>query len=74
MVDLPDDHQDWMDIANLDELHEVPTQLAGNPYFLEGAPTAPSTLSEEEDPSEDEVDDKPEEVTESDDEGILQHA
>lgn len=54
MTNLPDDNPSWMQIADLDGLQEVPLHLAGDPYFLQDAPTVPTNFSEEEDPSEDE--------------------
>lgn len=70
MADVPDDQPQWMQIADPDELHEVPLYLAGDPYFPHDDLVAPVDFLEEEHPSEDEEEDDPEEDEESDDEGI----
>lgn len=71
MHDLPNKHPTWMEIADLDELHEVPLQLARDPYFLEDVLLTPTNLLEEEDSLEDKRDDDLEEVVDYDDEEIL---
>lgn len=71
MVDLLDVHPARMTLADPKDLHEVTLQLAGDPYFPEGAPVTLVDLSKEEDPSKEEEHD-PKEVEESNDEGILQ--
>ncbi|CAI9263731.1 unnamed protein product [Lactuca saligna] len=62
MVDLPDEHPNWMDITDPNELQRVSIQLAEDPYLLENAPATSKDLSEEEDLSEDEENNDIEEV------------
>ncbi|CAI9263732.1 unnamed protein product [Lactuca saligna] len=72
MAYLPDEHPNWMDIADPDELQRVSIQLVEDPYLLENTPTTLTDLSGEEDLSQDEEDNDIEEAKVSYDEGILQ--
>lgn len=68
MENLPDDHPGWMQIADPDDLSEVPLYLPGDPYFPRDTPT---NHLDEEDPSEDEEEDDLESDEESGDEDIF---
>lgn len=60
-----------MELANLEDIHEVPLKLQGDPYFHEGAIMDPGDLLEEVGPLEYDEDDDIQEAPKSNEEGIL---
>lgn len=45
MAGLPNKPPYWIELVDLDDIHEVPLQITGELYFPEGFPIAPDDLS-----------------------------
>lgn len=74
MAGLSDNPTAWIELIDSEDVHKVLLQLAADLYFPLGFWIAPANISEMEDPLDDEEEDDPAEVKESEDEGILEDA